>query len=129
MLDSRLSIGGTKKLLFLVSLRKRVRLVALPPRLVAASCACLIGGAALGVARVRAGQPRAAEVATATFAAVGASLAVSAWWLLASGGVGTENNSDERGERVPNIFSSSSLSVGKKSYIFISFFISTSRKK
>lgn len=66
-------------------------LLALPPRLVAAaaSCACLLGGAALGVARVRAGEPRAAEVATATFAAVGATLAVSAWWLLASGGVGT----------------------------------------
>ena len=79
-------------------------LLALPPRLVAAaaSCACLLGGAALGVARVRAGEPRAAEVATATFAAVGATLAVSAWWLLASGGVGTvrggNGGGDERGK-------------------------------
>ena len=84
---------------FSVALVPLAPLVALPPRLVAAaaSCACLIGGAALGVARVRAGEPRAAEAATATFAAVGASLAVSAWWLLASGGVGNVKNSDERG--------------------------------
>lgn len=76
-------------------------LLALPPRLVAAaaSCACLLGGAALGVARVRAGEPRVAEVATATFAAVGATLAVSAWWLLASGGVETVKGSGGGDER------------------------------
>ena len=45
---------------FSVALVPLAPLVALPPRLVAAaaSCACLIGGAALGVARVRAGEPR-----------------------------------------------------------------------
>lgn len=73
-------------------------LLSLPPKLVAtaASCACLLGGAALGVAKVRAGQPRAAEVTTATFAAVGASIAVAAWWLLASGGVGTVKSGDDK---------------------------------
>lgn len=76
-------------------------LLALPPRIVAAaaSCACLLGGAALGVARVRAREPRAAEVATATFAAGGASLAISAWWLLASGGVWTLNSGKEKLQR------------------------------
>jgi len=73
-------------------------LLSLPSKLVAAAaaCACLLGGAALGVAKVRAGEPRAAEVATATFAAVGASIAVSTWWLLASGGVGTAHAGYEK---------------------------------
>lgn len=87
--------------LLAISLVPFAPLLALPPRLVAAaaSCACLLGGAALGVARVRAGEPRAAEVTTATFAAVGASLAVSAWWLLASGGVGTVSSGTGKVER------------------------------
>ena len=44
-------------------------------------------------------EPRAAEVATATFAAGGASLAISAWWLLASGGVWTLNSGKEKLQR------------------------------